>query len=177
MAASRQSQAKATERQSRCLIMRRCLHGPGPGPLQEARPSISPLRPVRASAACRRRVEQRVLLGRDEAVDRAFDAMVVDRLARWRGGLRDQPLGDFEGNNHAPVLRAFACRHPLWAMAFAIPERCASGKGVQCLSGILKASVIHRRLWIVALARTRLGQWPRSRSPDSRGNCRGHCPK
>jgi hypothetical protein len=47
------------------------------------------------------RVEQRVLLAGDEAVDQAFDAMIVDRREEWRGGLCDQPVRDLEGSAHA----------------------------------------------------------------------------
>src|SRR5205814_409651 len=46
------------------------------------------------------RGEQRLLLGRDEAVDQAFDAMVVDRR-RGRRGLPREPVGEDEFGAHA----------------------------------------------------------------------------
>src|SRR5947209_14991121 len=46
------------------------------------------------------RAEQRLLLGRDEAVDQAFDAMVVDRRRGWHG-LPGEPVGEDEFGAHA----------------------------------------------------------------------------
>src|SRR6185437_10088553 len=47
-----------------------------------------------------------------------------------------------------------------WPSLF--PSNAPPEKGGQCPSGVMRAGIIHRRLWIVARARTRLGQWPGS---------------
>jgi hypothetical protein len=114
------------------------------------------------------RVEQRVLLAGDEVVDQALDAMVVDRREGRRGGLFDQPLGDFEGNTHGVRLTRVRAPTPIKGNGFCYSRGMRAPKGgANAHSAGRKTSVVHRRHGgrALPLASERgCGRFPPSRS-------------